>query len=149
MSKDQAARYNSNKTKLSMTFPLLTKLESMVSMFGAAKYQAYNWLKGGKATTPIDCMMRHLDALRAGEWLDPDSGLPHAAHIRWNAGQITQWYYAKPGQTTPPPSQSVLDWDLPVMEYTDQLAKDIEFAALKMEAAKEKYAAERKAAGLE
>jgi hypothetical protein len=120
-----------------MTFPLLTKLESLVSMFGAVKYQAFNWLKGGQASTPIDCMMRHLDALRAGEWLDPDSGLPHAAHIRWNAGQILQWKYS-----------GVLEWDLPVLEYNEQLVQDLALAAQKLEEAREKYAEERKKAGL-
>jgi hypothetical protein len=134
---EQAARYNSNKVSLSFTLPLLTKLESLVSMFGAKKYAAWNHLLGGKATTPIDCMMRHLDALRDGEWLDPDSKLPHAAHIRWNAGQIMQWYYT-----------DKLEWDLPKSEYNDQLKTDLEEAMKNLAETEAKYKEAREKAGL-
>lgn len=49
---------------------------------GAAKYTAYNWGEAGVvASIYDDAISRHQLAMRAGEWLDPDSGLPHAAHI--------------------------------------------------------------------
>lgn len=138
MSEQGAARYNSDKVKLTFNLPLLEKLEALVSTFGAIKYASWNWLRGGKASTPVDCMKRHLAALQAGEWLDPDSGLPHAAHIRWNAGQIIQWKYS-----------DVLEWDLPVCSYNSQLDSDLLVAAEKVKAAKAQYEEARKKAGLE
>lgn len=136
--KDEAARYNSEKVQFTLTLPLLTELESRVSAFGAAKYSKWNWAKGGKLSTPMDCMMRHTAAIQRGEWLDPDSGLPHAAHVRWNAGQIIQWYY-----------NNRLEWDLPKFDYIQELQDDIKVAELKLTEAKKKYEAARIAAGIE
>lgn len=134
----KAARYNQNKVPLTFNLPMLAKLEAMVSWFGSIKYSLFNWVLGGPASTPINCMHRHLAALQNGEWLDQDSGLPHAAHIRWNAGQILQWHY-----------DGKLEWDLPKFEYTEELEKDIQFAMTKLAEAKEKYTEERKKVGIE
>lgn len=59
-------------------------LESMVLKHGAEKHKgAYNWRKSGvKLTTYIDAAMRHLAALNDGEDNDPETGLPHTAHVR-------------------------------------------------------------------
>ena len=57
-----------------------------VATFGARKYTRNGW-----RTVPeglqryTDAMHRHLLAAAKGERLDPDSGLPHCAHIAWNA----------------------------------------------------------------
>ena len=49
---------------------------------GAAKYGAWNWRRSGvEQDTYIGAIMRHLMAMQDGEWLEPQSGLPHAAHI--------------------------------------------------------------------
>lgn len=49
---------------------------------GALKYGRCNWrVAGVRASIYIDAMMRHLFKLFEGEDIDPDSGLPHAAHI--------------------------------------------------------------------
>jgi len=53
----------------------------MVLTFGANKYDDHNWQK---VEQPKDryysAMMRHIDAHVCGEWLDPESRLPHLAH---------------------------------------------------------------------
>lgn len=52
---------------------------------GAAKYGGYNWRNGTVcATTYIGAMLRHLNAWRDGENLDPESGITHLAHIAAN-----------------------------------------------------------------
>lgn len=49
---------------------------------GARKYGEFNWRqKKVKRTVYLDAIERHLIALRAGEDIDPDSGLPHEAKI--------------------------------------------------------------------
>jgi hypothetical protein len=49
---------------------------------GADKYGPYNWRKTKVCTTTyIAAMMRHLNAWRDGEDLDPESGITHLAHV--------------------------------------------------------------------
>lgn len=60
-----------------------------VHMLGAKKYGPYNWrdypiLLSGY----LDAMERHIDAIRRGIWIDPESGEPHAAHVGCGANII-------------------------------------------------------------
>ena len=53
-----------------------------VHKLGANKYGPYNWRDTGVcATTYVSAIMRHLNAWRDGEDLDPESGFSHLAHI--------------------------------------------------------------------
>lgn len=51
--------------------------------FGARKYAPNNWQKVDQQRYR-DAMMRHYEAWREGEALDPDSGLHHLAHCMCN-----------------------------------------------------------------
>jgi hypothetical protein len=57
-----------------------------IGTHGAAKYSDDGWLHvpDGEARY-TDAMLRHYLAEASGESLDPDSELPHAAHLAWNA----------------------------------------------------------------
>lgn len=67
-------------------FPRAIECVAAVSTFGASKYAWKGW-----ETVPegferySDAMVRHLTSASKGEFADPDSGLPHAAHAAWNA----------------------------------------------------------------
>jgi hypothetical protein len=53
-----------------------------VMALGAIKYGPYNWrAKNVRMTVYIEAAMRHLLALLDGEDLDPESGMPHPAHV--------------------------------------------------------------------
>lgn len=56
-----------------------------VLTYGANKYEANNWQK---VEDPVNryyaATLRHLFAWRNGEVCDPESGLPHLAHIATN-----------------------------------------------------------------
>lgn len=54
----------------------LAKLDGMLK-YGRSNYRAV----GVRASIYIDAMERHINAYREGEDLDPDSNLPHLAHI--------------------------------------------------------------------
>ena len=57
-----------------------------VGEMGAKKYAPNNWqLVEGGVERYTDAMHRHWLAEARGEALDPESGLPHAAHCAWNA----------------------------------------------------------------
>lgn len=56
-----------------------------VSTFGAEKYCEGGWLSVVRGKSRYtDALLRHLLAEKC-EYIDPDSGLPHAAHAAWNA----------------------------------------------------------------
>jgi len=57
-----------------------------VHQLGSNKYGAMNWRATGvSANTYIAAILRHLNAYREGEDLDPESGRSHIAHIAANA----------------------------------------------------------------
>lgn len=83
------ARYNDGKPDFSL-IPLVTlEDEARVWMYGRAKYAAWNWAKGMPWSVPLACIMRHLAAYQRGEDIDPESGLPHLAHISCNVRMLT------------------------------------------------------------
>ena len=59
---------------------------SKVGTYGANLYTPYGWIKveNGKERY-TDAMLRHFLREEAGEERDPESSLPHAAHLAWNA----------------------------------------------------------------
>ena len=55
---------------------------ALATMLGAKKYGPYNWRENAiKHTVYLDAAERHLMAIRDGQWLDPESGVPHWGHI--------------------------------------------------------------------
>jgi hypothetical protein len=56
-----------------------------VATFGAAKYSDRNWEKGMRMGRIFASMMRHAWAFWRGEDCDKETGLPHTAHLAWNA----------------------------------------------------------------
>lgn len=57
-----------------------------VLTFGAKKYAADSWRTVPNALDRYEgALLRHWIAKEQGEWLDPESGLPHWAHIACNA----------------------------------------------------------------
>lgn len=49
--------------------------------FGARKYGVGNWMKVPDGRVRYtDALMRHVEAWRGGELLDPETKLPHLAH---------------------------------------------------------------------
>lgn len=70
------------KTQLElMSFPAVEELGKVLT-FGAKKYAAHNWREGEglEWSRVLGAALRHLSALGAGQDLDPETGLPHAAH---------------------------------------------------------------------
>jgi len=52
-----------------------------VLQFGAKKYAAHNWRGGITYSRLISALLRHVFAILRGEFLDPESGLPHIDHV--------------------------------------------------------------------
>lgn len=61
---------------------------SSALMYGAAKYQRYQYLSGFPYCRLLAALGRHLHQLQSGEDYDPESGLHHMAHIMANGQMI-------------------------------------------------------------
>ena len=68
--------------------PEATWLEAQVYGKGAEKYAERNWEGGYEWGKSIAAIERHLALFKAGEDLDPETGLPHLAHARWHTGTL-------------------------------------------------------------
>jgi hypothetical protein len=70
------------KTPLSLIPSYAMEQTAWVHKLGAEKYGLFNWRDTGVcASTYVNAIMRHLNAWRDGETLDPESGISHLAHI--------------------------------------------------------------------
>ena len=66
-----------------------------VLTFGAKKYKPENWKKiDDPINRYFDAMMRHILAVKAGEYLDSESKLPHMAHAVCCV-LFLAWHYAR------------------------------------------------------
>ena len=75
-----AIKNDSGKTEFHhMPLEALEQVSS-VFMFGASKYQEYNYRGGFKYSRLFNASLRHLFAFWKGENNDKESGLPHLAH---------------------------------------------------------------------
>lgn len=76
-----------DKEKLAYNLLPVDALEDVVRvyMMGAKKYAPHSWEKGMKISRIYAALLRHLFAWWRGEDNDPESGLPHLAHVTWNA----------------------------------------------------------------
>jgi hypothetical protein len=79
---DPKGAIGATKTPLALIPPYAMEQTAWVHRLGAEKYGSYNWRQTGVcATTYVAAIMRHLNAWRDGEDLDPESGISHMAHV--------------------------------------------------------------------
>lgn len=79
---DPKGEIGETKTPLGLIPSSAMEQTAWVHKLGAKKYGAYNWRKSGVcASTYVNAIMRHLNAWKDGETLDPESGFSHLAHI--------------------------------------------------------------------
>ena len=81
-----------------------------VAMYGAQKYDKFNWQKGMKWSFCFECLLRHLylywylqEDIDCGDGKkDKGSGLHHLFHVLWNAvALIWYFYWYKEGDDRP------------------------------------------------
>lgn len=85
------ARYNDGKPDLSLVPMWTLEDTARVWSYGKQKYAAWNWAKGMPWSVPLACAMRHLSAIQKGELVDPESGLPHSAHVICNMQMLAHY----------------------------------------------------------
>lgn len=92
-----------------------------VFMHGTLKYSPWNWAKGGKWSTPFDCMLRHLFKWwYCCEDIDPESGQHHLDHAIANLLFLRHYQLTyQDGDDRPPRSAHFHEW----LEEVNQLFK--------------------------
>ena len=91
------------KVPLQMNPPIASHYQALAQQHGADKYGPWNWREAGiQLMTYVGAVKRHADAIIDGEWFDPDSGLPHFAHIMaGSAVAIDAWHGGMVNDDTP------------------------------------------------
>lgn len=74
-------KYDGTKPRIDLVDAEFLEGLGEVLGFGAQKYAAHNWRGGIHYSRLIAAAYRHLGAINKGEDLDPESGLPHTAHL--------------------------------------------------------------------
>lgn len=64
--------------------------------YGATKYAPRNWERGYNWSLSLDALGRHVNRFIAGEDLDPESGLPHLAHVVFHCFALMEWRRTHP-----------------------------------------------------
>jgi hypothetical protein len=84
-----ARKDDEGKLRYDLIPAIFMQTEAEVFTYGASKYGDNNWMEGGMGVDRLyAAAMRHIQAWKSGETNDPESGLPHMAHARWNLGAI-------------------------------------------------------------
>ena len=91
---DPKGQVGSLKAPLGLVPPYAMEQTSWVHKLGADKYGPWNWRETGVcASTYVNAILRHLNAWRDGESLDPESGITHLAHIACSANILMDAEY--------------------------------------------------------
>ena len=78
-------------------------LEQLALVYGLScqdhggKYEPRNWEKGYPWGWSFRALFKHALAALRGEWLDPESGLPHLVHAAWHCLTLVTYFHYKLG----------------------------------------------------
>lgn len=89
----ETTHYSTDKPGVDQIPPEILLLLGQVYTFGAKKYNRDNWKKGTNWYEFYGSLLRHIFLFWSGENNDKESGLPHLAHVIWNA--VTLLYYLR------------------------------------------------------
>jgi hypothetical protein len=87
----RAKRHNNGKLRLELVPPEGYEGAAKVFLYGAEKYDDFDWCKGDKYMTTIASLLRHTMEFRKGNDYDKESGLLHTDLITANAMMLTTY----------------------------------------------------------
>lgn len=74
-------KYDQGKPRMDLLDAQALEGLAAVLTFGAQKYAAHNWRGGINNSRLVAALLRHTFAILRGEYIDPESGLPHIDHV--------------------------------------------------------------------
>ena len=112
------------KTPLGLIPPYAMEQTAWVHKLGAEKYGPFNWRKTGVcASTYVNAILRHLNAWRDGETVDPESGISHLAHVACSCNILLDAGFCgtlQDDRNITPPNTAVSKMDRPTPnQYTE------------------------------
>ena len=92
MSTEKDMKFDGDKCRLDLIEPAFTEGVGNVLTFGAKKYEAESWktVENGLRRY-LTATERHILAIKKGEFIDSESGLPHAYHAATDL-MMVQWF---------------------------------------------------------
>ena len=96
---EEFMKFDTDKLRYDLVPPSAIKGLAEVLTYGAKKYAPNNWKNCKELDRYVGAAMRHFEAYRAGEFFDPETGLPHLAHTMTNLSFLLELDSA--GQTGP------------------------------------------------
>lgn len=96
MSTDKGVKLDDGKPRLDLVlggFATALWGVGLVGTFGANKYTDNGWKEVDNAIERyLSALLRHYLSYKNGEEIDPESHLPHLAHIAWNSLAVLELY---------------------------------------------------------
>ena len=86
---EQFMKFDTDKLRYDLIPPSAMKALAEVLTYGAKKYKPNNW-KNGDKDRYIAALYRHLEAWRAGEQKDEESGMTHLSHALTNVAFLLE-----------------------------------------------------------
>ncbi len=87
---EEFKKYDGGKPRISLIPTDYLDGLMKVLEFGACKYEVDNWKKCKDPIRFYDAAFRHMEAVRGGEELDPESGIAHMYHVACDI-MMYQW----------------------------------------------------------
>ena len=84
------------KLPLDLLDPVSLEGIAAVLQFGAKKYASHNWRGGISYSRLIAALLRHTFAIVRGEYVDPESQLPHIDHVQCCAMFLSNFMKTRP-----------------------------------------------------
>jgi len=79
----EGLKFDTLKARTDLISPFALMELALVYTYGAEKYEERNMDKGMRWSRLIGALERHVQAFKAGECVDPESGLYHIAQAMW------------------------------------------------------------------
>lgn len=81
---EQFMKFDDGKLQYSLIPPEVLEEMAKIFTYGANKYEKNNWRKNKDLDRYVDALYRHMEAWRAGEINDKESGYNHLSHAITN-----------------------------------------------------------------
>lgn len=88
MTKDSAKKFDGEKNRMELIPASAIEALGRAMTYGSRKYDDHNWANGFEWDRLVGSLLRHMNAWRAGQDLDPESGLSHIDHVLANAAML-------------------------------------------------------------
>ena len=97
---EQGQKVDTGKPAIDLIDPFFVEDVAGVLTFGAVKYDLNQWQRGMAIGKAMAGVLRHCFAILRGEYTDPESGKPHAAHAA--CGLMFVHYFIRNGMLNVP-----------------------------------------------